>query len=185
MSTRIVSILLAVAMLFGAHSASAEIAKGDKLQTLVNLHADPNRQSLSVVNYQLSGDLIAACTDIEVTKINRKRLHFTVNGQEYVMSNDRNISKAGIGFQDALAGFFGKSCDQKKMNNLSKKDKDGIKSGTAAVGMTKAGVLFAMGPPPQHATSSLDANQWMYWINRFNRQRIEFDDKGIVTAVVN
>lgn len=185
MSLRIVSILLAAAMLLGAQYASAEIEKGDSLQTLVNLHPDPERKTLSVVNFQLSGDLIPACTDIQVTKINRKRLHFTVDGQEYVMEYDRNIRKAGIAFQDALAGFFGSSCDKQKMNSLSQKDKDGIKSGTASVGMTKDGVLFAMGPPPQHATNSLDANQWMYWINRFNRQRIEFDDKGVVSAVVN
>ncbi len=185
MSPRIFSILLAGAMLLGVQFASAEIAEGDSLQTLVNLHPDPERKTLSVVNYQLSGDLIPACTDIKVTKVNRKRMHFTVDGQDYVMEYDRNIRKAGIEFQDALAGFFGKSCDKQKMNSLSKKDKDGIQSGTAAVGMTKDGILFAMGPPPQHATDSLEANQWMYWINRFNRQRIEFDSNGVVTAVVN
>lgn len=185
MSLRIISTLLAAALLLGTQYASAEFEKGDSLQTLVNLHPDPERKTLSVVNYQLSGDLIPACTDIQVTKVNRKRLHFTVDGQEYVMEYDRNIRKAGIAFQDALAGFFGASCDKAKINSLSQKDKDGIERGTASVGMTKDGVLIAMGPPPQHATESLDANQWMYWINRFNRQRIEFDDKGVVTAVVN
>lgn len=185
MSLRIVSTLLAVVMLFGASQVSAEIEKGDTLQTLVNLHPDPERKTISVINYQLSGALLPACTEVKVTGINRKRMVFTADGQEYVMEYDRNIRKAGIKFQDALAGFFGESCDKQKMNSLSKKDKDGIASGTASVGMTKDGVLFAMGPPPQHATDSLDSNEWMYWVNRFNRQRIEFDDKGVVTAVVN
>ncbi|HEY7884876.1 MAG TPA: hypothetical protein VIC08_08035 [Cellvibrionaceae bacterium] len=185
MSQRILSVLLALTLLIGASFAHAEIKKGDTLQTRVNLHPDPERKTLSTINYQLSGDLIAACTTVTVNDINRKRLVFTANGTEYTLAYDKNTRKAGVEFPEIVSSFFGDSCDQAKINSLSKADKDGIKSGTAAVGMSKDGVLIAMGPPPVHATSSLDNNEWMYWVNRFNRQRIEFNDKGIVTAVVN
>src|SRR5690554_3920190 len=100
MSQRILSTLLALLLLAGASFAQAEVKKGDTLQTLVNLHPDPNRKTLSTINYQLSGDLIAVCTEVTVSAINRKRIVFTAKGTEYTLAYDKHTRSAGMDFQE-------------------------------------------------------------------------------------
>lgn len=176
---------ISVILLVGANQAQAEIKQGDKLQALVTLHPDIAKRVFYTTNYQLPGGLIAPCTEITVQKINKKKMLFIANGIEYTMAYDKHTKKAGISFQQAVGEFFGASCESKKIAGLGQKDKDGIKSGAPSVGMTKQGVLFAMGRPPHHANPSLESNSWMYWQNRFNRVVLEFDDKGVLTTVRN
>jgi hypothetical protein len=49
--------------------------------------------------------------------------------------------------------------------------------------MSKEGILFAMGRPPQHANPTLDSSSWLYWQNRFGKTAIEFDGKGKVSSI--
>jgi hypothetical protein len=74
-----------------------------------------------------------------------------------------------------LDRFFGKSCPRGKVDALGAVDKKGIKEGRALPGMTRAGVIFAIGYPPEHATPSLDASAWKYWRNRFATTLIHFE----------
>jgi len=159
-----------------------EIKAGDKLQTLSNLHPDMAKRLLYTANYQQAG-LIPACSDITVKDVSGKKMSFDHQGVEYRIEYEKHTKNAGVTFQDALKTFFGPSCDKAKMNSLGAADKDGIKSGQPKVGMTKAGILFAMGRPPQHATPNLDANYWLYWQNRFGKTGITFDEKGKVTEI--
>jgi hypothetical protein len=69
------------------------------------------------------------------------------------------------------------------LSNLSEKDMKGIKDGVASLGMTKNGVMMALGYPATHRTPSLESNTWIYWTNRFRTTAITFDEKGIVTGV--
>ena len=62
-------------------------------------------------------------------------------------------------------------------------DLKGIKDGQAAVGMTRAGVMAALGYPAAHKTPSLDAKTFTYWKDERRSLMVEFDDQGIVTAV--
>lgn len=82
-----------------------------------------------------------------------------------------------------MQSFFGPKCDEAKLKSLSRLDKDGIKAGAPRVGMSKDGVLFAMGRPPEHATPSLESTYWLYWRNRFGKIGVEFDNKGKVTQI--
>ncbi len=67
--------------------------------------------------------------------------------------------------------------------NLSGPDQEGVKQGTALVGMTKEGIKVALGYPATHKTPSLDANAWVYWKNRFATTTVSFDANGLVTSV--
>lgn len=70
------------------------------------------------------------------------------------------------------------------LEGLSPLDLEGVKSGKAMVGMTKDGVLTALGYPARHRTPSLQSNKWTYWKNRFTTLVVVFDDKGIVTEII-
>jgi hypothetical protein len=70
-----------------------------------------------------------------------------------------------------------------QMDTFSDQDRKGISDGRAYVGMTKSGVMTAIGYPAAHRTPSLDGNKWIYWTNRFKTFAVQFDGKGLVTSV--
>lgn len=69
------------------------------------------------------------------------------------------------------------------LTGLSKLDQQGVKQGKALKGMSKAGVMAALGYPAAHATPSLDADKWTYWRNRFRTMSVTFDASGKVTEI--
>ncbi|HIE06990.1 MAG TPA: hypothetical protein EYP64_02980 [Desulfarculaceae bacterium] len=69
------------------------------------------------------------------------------------------------------------------LKGFSAIDLKGIKKGKAYKGMTKKGVMTALGYPAAHETPSLDDNQWKYWRNRFRTVVVEFNSKGKVVNV--
>lgn len=177
--------ILASALLISASLCSvvhADFKEGDKLQTLTNLHPDMARRQLYTMNYQQPG-LIPVCSDVTVKKISGKEMAFDYQGVEYTYEYEKHTKGAGVSFQAALETAFGPACDKAKISKLSQLDQEGIRSGRPRIGMTKDGVYFAMGRPPQHANPSLDVSSWMYWENRFGKTGVDFDDKGKVSGI--
>ncbi len=68
---------------------------------------------------------------------------------------------------------------------LSEVDRQGIEAGRAMVGMSKQGVLVALGYPAKHRTLSLEQDRWVYWKGRHNAYMVEFDDSGKVVSIVD
>lgn len=68
---------------------------------------------------------------------------------------------------------------------LSDVDQQGIQAGKAMVGMSKQGVMIALGYPAKHQTPSTENNVWTYWKGRHDSYAVEFDNTGKVTAVRN
>jgi len=64
-------------------------------------------------------------------------------------------------------------------------DKQGIQQGKALVGMTKAGVMTALGYPATHKTPSPDSDSWVFWTNRWGTIRVDFDEQGLVSNIVD
>ena len=174
--------VLGVMMIAGCAGAvsAADIKEGDQLQTLSNLH--PDKQEIHSINYQLPSK-IPVCADITVKKVSKGAMVFDYSGTQYEFVLDKHTKGADVSLQQAAQAYFGPKCDAAKMKALSKVDQDGIASGRAQVGMTREGVLLAMGRPPFHANPSLDVPEWMYWRNRFARVAVQFDDKDTVTNV--
>jgi hypothetical protein len=151
--------------------------------TLVNLHPDEPRSRLFSVNYQQAG-LIAVCTPVTLLERNAKRLLFRseASGKTYEYVHHEII---GEPFGDHLARVFGPACPRKEIDALPALDRQGVTQGRALVGMTRRGVVLAMGYPPPHATPSLDSNRWLYWTNRMNKVAVLFDDRGNVLVLEN
>jgi hypothetical protein len=157
------------------------LLQAPRAYTLVNLHPDERHARLYAVNYQQSG-LIPLCTEVEMLELTRKRLAFRVvkTNKRYYYFNHRAAAEP---FDRHLARFFGSDCDSSKVRGLSELDQDGIRKGTASAGMSKQGVIYALGYPPRHVTPDLDVPHWTYWTNRFDRMTVTFDEAGIVTEV--
>lgn len=69
------------------------------------------------------------------------------------------------------------------LHHLSELDRRGIREGKALPGMSKEGVLRALGYPAKHKTPSLDEDNWVYWTNRFRQMNVTFGGTGTVTNV--
>jgi hypothetical protein len=142
--------------------------------TLVNLHPDEKNRRLYSVNYQLDG-LMALCTKVRITAVTHKAMTFELaeGGRKYEYLFHETLPQEGI--PKHLDRFFGKSCPRKKADALGSVDRQGITEGRALPGMTRAGVILAIGYPPEHATPSLDSGVWKYWRNRFGTRLIHFE----------
>jgi hypothetical protein len=151
--------------------------------TLANLHPDEQRSRLFAANYQ-QGGLIPVCSEVALLDRNGKRLVFSVKATGRQYEYYYHEKAAAEPFPDHLARYFGKSCPRDEIAKLPAIDRKGIEQGKALVGMSKRGVVLAMGYPPRHVTPSLDADRWVYWTNRMNRIAVTFQD-GRVSGVQN
>lgn len=100
------------------------------------------------------------------------KIEFEYSAGRMGMSNEKYIELITSPTPISLEGF-------------SELDRKGIKEGKALVGMTKDGVLTALGYPASHRTPSLISNSWVYWTNRWGTIRVDFDDNGKVANIVD
>jgi hypothetical protein len=69
------------------------------------------------------------------------------------------------------------------LDESSPTDLEGIKAGKALVGMTRKGVMAALGYPSPHQTPSLEGAVYTYWKNRFGKLIVEFNAEGKVINI--
>ena len=67
--------------------------------------------------------------------------------------------------------------------DLSEEERSLVSQGRLREGMSKEAVLLARGYPPVHHTPSTAANTWTYWVGRFEKRRIEFEQGRVVRIV--
>jgi hypothetical protein len=148
--------------------------------TLVNLHPDPARRKLTSVNYQLGG-LIPLCTRVTILSDEGDSIRFKVNdtGEEYVYLRYKALQEP---FHQHLNRYFGTTCNSAEVARLSEVDQKGVREGRVYPGMTKQGVIYAIGYPPDHATPSTASDQWRYWRSRFRTFVVHFNN-GVVTFI--
>jgi len=160
------------------------ISEGATVYALVNLHADAANNRLHAMNYQLP-KLMPICSEFVIKDIDTKVIELTHKGIDYTYLWDKYTRNAGQSLTVNFSQFFGKSCDEAeaKVRSLSDIDQKGIKRGQAIVGMSKEGVLLAMGRPPIHATPELEGDLWTYWVNRWARNVLEFDESNILKHI--
>ncbi len=164
-------------------STGVDLLSAPVVYTLVNLHPDEERSFLYAVNYQQPG-LIPVCSEVKLVALKRNKLLFQVakTGRQYTYF----YHKAAVEpFTEHLARFFGTECDRKGLERLNSVDKAGVQAGAPSKGMTRQGVIFAMGYPPKIRTPDLNAKEWTFWKSRFDTFLVTFDDKGRVEDIRN
>ncbi|RLV60518.1 hypothetical protein D5018_06110 [Parashewanella curva] len=160
-------------------------AEGKTVYSISNLHADPKGNRLFALNYQLP-NLIPVCSKFVIKSTATKVIEVEHAGTNYKYFWDSHTRKAGETLQENFKAYFAPSCAAIKthISELSSIDKKGIQRGTPIVGMSKEGVLIALGRPPIHANPNLDATSWTYWSNRWSRFIIEFNSKGEISEII-
>lgn len=157
-----------------------------KIYTLYNIHYDTNGNRVFTTNYQQSnyhqGPFIPVCTEIELISLNEKIAKFRVKSEQkdYSYMYHKAVGEA---LKNHLSKAFGPNCNQDEIKTLSQVDQKGIKNGKPHIGMSKKGILYAMGRPPVHVTPNIDSNEWLYWENRFNKTLLVFDDNDLLIEI--
>jgi len=179
---RIVAVTIVISLL-GTSNLQAiepEDMVGQEVFTLTNLHPDEQNRRLYSTNYQQPGR-IKVCTKVRIDKLKRKKMWFTIveSNREYQYYLHRKSTPEG--FDENIKKYFGPECPQAEIDAMSEVDQKGIKKMRARVGMTRRGVIIAMGYPPEHVTYDLEYEEWVYWVNKFARDAVIFGEDGKVS----
>ncbi|MDL1961309.1 MAG: hypothetical protein LWX01_06355 [Deltaproteobacteria bacterium] len=166
-----------------AESSDIEVGKTYYLEC--NLHADPNKNKLSSVNYQLAGKVLKWGTPIKIKKISKGKVKFEASGENFTYEIHKRTRKITT-VRDHLARFLTTDPNKLKtrVGSLSSVDKKGIEDARAMVGMSKQGVLIAIGYPPEFVvTDPMAASSWQYWRNRWGKFVVIFDTHAKVKDI--
>ena len=154
--------------------------QSDKVYTQTNLHPDDARSRLYSINYQQAG-FIPRCTEVDLLKVSSKKLIFSIEDTKYQYL----YHKASGSFDENIKKYFKTSCEKSELKQLSTIDKKGLAAGKVYKGMSKEGVILAIGYPPVHKTVSLEGKTWKYWKNRFNTFDVIFDENNKVESIAD
>jgi hypothetical protein len=187
------SVFLVLATLgFGSVADSAQNYEGVSVYTRYNIHVQKlvtnrgTKVQASYANYTDPGPvhvIIPAGSLIRIEKVSRKRIEFVWPDQNLEVQFEYHQPRMGMDPSTYLDKIT--SPTPVSYAKLSKLDRKGIAEGKAFVGMTRQGIMAALGYPAAHRTPSLEASTYVYWTNRFGTLAVEFDDKGYVKRVSN
>jgi outer membrane protein assembly factor BamE (lipoprotein component of BamABCDE complex) len=178
------AMFVVVALLMLCTTAAAQ-----ELYLKYNVHTQVDRANVlkgSYANYTNPGDghmIIPAGTKINITKKSRRGFFFSheFSGQEaFFEYHQGNMGMDMDTYIDLIT-----STSPVNLSKLSATDQKGIKEGRAIVGMTREGILAALGYPATHRTPSLEATRWIYWQNRFRTLAVDFGGDGKVSSITN
>ncbi len=181
---RLLAIFFVVGLLLSGTSAAAQ-----ELYLKYNVHTQADRANVlkgSYANYTNPGDghvIIPAGTKINITKKSRRGFYFThdFSSQEaYVEFHEPRMGMSVDAYIELIT-----STSPVSLSEFTATDQKGIKEGRAAIGMTREGVMTALGYPAVHRTPSLEASRWIYWQNRFRTLAVDFGADGKVSSITN
>ncbi len=186
---------LAAVLLSGCRTTAASPAAPSQITSAVkytkyNIHAQQSRRDIkaSYAGYVDPGTghiIIPAGSRVEFSDSRARRSGFVIKvidtGQEVFFEYHRD--RMQMSEQKYIAII---TTDQPvSLDHFSEVDRKGIESGKVYTGMSREGVLTALGYPAVHGTPSLENDRWTYWRNRFVTMAVEFDPNGYVRNIVH
>jgi hypothetical protein len=183
--------LLAVSLLSAAWNGNA-LAQGDVLYTKYAIHVETQQRVNGTPVYMASyanyisppSGLLLLPPNTRILLINKRKPYLIeVLDKNIKVSFEFNDNRMGMDFRHYIELIT--SPKPVPLTGLTELDRQGIEQGRALPGMTKRGVMTALGYPAVHRTPSLKSNIWTYWKNRYLSFRVEFTPDGRVGKIVD
>lgn len=178
---RIAIFMLLILALVGCRSKPIPTElQGATLYTKVNIFVDRSGDSKASYAVYTTRDVLPINTAVQITGNWRSGFIMTVvsSGEKiHYEYSDKRMKWSMTEYINMITS------PNKTILKLPSLDMKNVEKGTVVPGMTKDGVIAALGYPPSHKTPSLDDATWTYWTNRFTTRVVTFDSKGIVTNV--
>jgi len=165
-STSLVLLALALGACGGPGHAPTE-----QQFTQTNLRARGNQ--LTSINEWRGATVLPICTPVQVTVARGRQIHFSTGAENYRFVLYRRTE---VPVEAQLARYFGPTCP--KVDSLTPTDQMGIRQALPAVGMTRQGVIMALGYPPDHETPTLEDDEWTFW-GSSGRVTVQFDGQYV------
>ncbi len=174
------TLLMSFMVVGGCGSRMYVVEGGQQTYLLTNLHPDARGRILSL-NYTGApgAQLLRMCTPVTLDRVAARQIIFTdqTTRQRYRYTLHRSTRTP---IDQHVARYFGTGCPN--MATMSPEDQSGIQQGQVFQGMTKQGVILALGYPPEHRTPTLEEDVWRYWGNRSNAYEVYFTG-GLVSGI--
>ncbi len=143
-----------------------------------NIHYNAAKNSGSVVNWTEfpAHDIIPINTKASA-RSRGNWIYVTPEGQQEVKiaANSAYLNMDQTEYIETL--LAPEPLDISAMSDI---DRKGISNGKVHLGMSKEGVMAALGYPAAHQTPSLEYDTWIYWKGRFGRRKVRFEPKDQV-----
>lgn len=172
-------LIFAALTMIGTTFTSVVAAEDDPIYfTQHGFYADHGKHLTT--NYHV-GTFIPVNTRVKITHISNSRMSIELvdqgNKEIHIVNMRKHTRKTMREIQPRMFGTT-----EVDLSKVSEEYQYGIKNGKFTVGMTKDLILLAYGYPPAHATPSINANQWTYWKNRWNRIVLTFQDNKLTSV---
>lgn len=178
---------LLILCLMSLFFAQSTLAQDEPRFNKYNIHTqgkDATNFKASYANYTDPGVghvIIPVGTEIQMVKQGWRGFVFTYDEGSKKVTFEYQEKRMGMNMDEYIEMIT--SSKPVSYSGLSKQDKKGIADGKAYKGMTRKGVMAALGYPAVHKTPSLDSKTWVYWANRFKTIGVDFNDQGKVSRV--
>jgi hypothetical protein len=164
-------------------TALAAKAPPQKYYTKVNIWYE-NPEDISTTNYH-KGAMLSAGSPIEITGLGKGTIRFydIKTGTKFELVQVKKYMS--ITLNELFERYFSRDpvLEGASYAKFSPMEKENIRVGSLAVGMSREAVIMAYGYPPTHRTATLDAATWTYWKSRFSDFQIQFDSNGKVASI--
>jgi hypothetical protein len=190
------SMLVLVCLILGCSSLAPKPAEPPAAALYTAYNIWKHDDVVFCINFKSGDEIIPAGTrvrDVAIVKIpydvrkpqgdHYKRLEFTVaDTNEQIRVRFVSRWHPGQTLESYRDMMFTTKNFAELTDGLSAEEIEAIRKGVVEKGMSKRAVLITYGPPPEHATASLDKDIWAYWMNKLKKKNICFDDAGRAIA---
>lgn len=157
----------------------------EALYTAGNLwYEQPMR--MSCINYQV-GAIIPAGSEVRNLAVEAGRrpgIVFTVVATGITHRIEFTAKyHPGKTIEDLKARLFTPKTLAELTEQFTDQERECVRLGSVATGISREAVLVAWGTPPEHRTPLLTGPIWTFWTNRFVQKTVTFDQNGKVASV--
>lgn len=142
-----------------------------------------HRDAVTSTNYRSGDGTVTLPINTAVELLGTRKHQFNlreVSGQAFRFDYIRKHSSDTQA--ESFAKFF--KMTQVDLSTFTDAERASIDKAEAAVGMSRAAVVAAIGPPPSHVTRNLESNTWKYWNNRWKGTfLVQFGEDGLVSSI--
>lgn len=169
-------------VLFLLAGASAASAEQGKYYSKINMWYE-KPEKIMATNYH-KGLMIPIGSEVDVLSSSGKKIEFLdkKTGVQFTIRLDRDYMN--INETEFFNRYFSKDniLESAEYKSLSSMEKENVRNGTLAAGMSKKAVIMAYGYPPTHRTPSTEANLWYYWRSKMVHFPVQFKDDKLVSG---
>ncbi len=155
---------------------------GKEHYTAANIWYKHPREIWSLNHHR--GVMLPAGTRVTIKGISGRTITFVdQRGTKYRLMLAKKYTAPRFTTNDLFGQYFTATDPLDKngaFSRLTELEKNGVKTGRIAVGMSKQAVLMAYGYPPTHMTPSTESDVWKYWTNRFRAYLVYFQNGRVV-----